>query len=50
MGLLADAVLLLRARALLSQPPAVLDLYELTPKQFSLELTVEENNRDFKNA
>jgi hypothetical protein len=42
MGLLADAVSLLRARALLSQPPAVLDLYELTPQQFSLGLPLEE--------
>ena len=50
MGLLADGILLLRARALLSQPPAVSDLYELTPNQLSLELTLEENNQDSKNA
>jgi hypothetical protein len=42
MGLLADAVSLLRARAMLSQPPSVLDLYELTPPQFSLGLPLEE--------
>lgn len=42
-GLLADAISLLRARALLSQPPTVSDLYELTPKQLSLELLLEPN-------
>jgi len=42
MGLLADAVMLLRARAVLSRPPSVADLYELTPQQLPLELPLEE--------
>jgi hypothetical protein len=41
MGLLADAISLLRARALLSHPPAVFDLYELIPKQLLLEFPME---------
>jgi len=50
MGFLADAVSLLRARALLSQPPVASDLYEMTPKQFSLELLLEEKTQDIENA
>lgn len=47
-GLLADAISLLRARVLMSHPPVVSDLYELTPQQFSLELPLEEKTKDFK--
>jgi hypothetical protein len=36
-GLLADTVLLLRARALLSRPPTRELLHELIPKQLRLE-------------
>jgi hypothetical protein len=36
-GLLADTVLLLRARALLSRPPTTELLHELIPKQLRLE-------------
>lgn len=49
-GLLADAIVLLRARALLSHPPAKSNLYELAPVQFSLDLTLEENHPDPKNT
>ncbi len=38
MGLLADAVVLLRARARLSRPPAVSPWHELTPHQLPLAL------------
>ena len=36
-GLLADTVLLLRARALLSRPPTTELLHELIPKQLRLD-------------
>jgi len=41
MSLLADAVVLLRARALLSRPLATLPVYELTPQQLALDLCLE---------
>ncbi len=44
MSLLADAVLLLRARALLGQPTVKPHLYELTPDQLFLDLPHDEDS------
>jgi hypothetical protein len=39
---LADAVVWLRARALLTRPLTIPPLYELTPQQFPLSLSMDE--------
>jgi hypothetical protein len=40
MSLLADAAVLLRARALLEAPAAQLPMFELTPRQLALDLEI----------